>query len=117
MLDKETTIEITAETLPNAPEEQLGVYELKRWTWYEKQVCLNRASIVIDAKKGLVKTPMPDYNAHMVLITLRESPLEMTGDPALDIEKIKNLDPEVGDLLFRAATAINVITPEEKEDF
>ena len=117
MLEKEKTLEITAEDAPMAPEEQLGTYKLQRWTWYEKQVCLNRASIILDAKKGLIKTPMPDYNAHMVLITLRESPLEMTGDHAADVEVIKALDPDVGDLLYEAATDMNAVTPEEKKDF
>jgi hypothetical protein len=117
MLEKEKTLEIKAEEYPGAPEDQLGVYKLRRWTWYEKQVCLNRASTVIDATKGLVQTPMPEYNAHMVLITLKEAPFELSGDPEKDVELIKQLDPDIGDLLFDAATELNTVSQVEKEDF
>lgn len=117
MLETEIIVEITEADAPYAPKEQLGSYKLRRWTWYEKQVCLNRASEVLDAKKGLVRTPMPDYNSHMLLITLRESPLNLTGKPEVDIEKIRTLDAELGDILFEAATNLNTVTPEEKEDF
>ena len=117
MIEKEKIIEITEENAPGAPEAQLGVYKIRRWTWYEKQVCLNRSSIIIDATKGMVQTPMPDYNAHMVLITLSEAPFELSGDPMKDVELIKQLDPDVGDLLFEAATALNTVSKEEKEDF
>jgi len=78
---------------------------------------MQRATKIIDAKKGLVETPMPDYNTHMIIMCLVESPLELTGDPALDFETIKNLDADVGDLIFQAGQSINMVTPEEKEDF
>ena len=117
MLDKEKTVEITAENAPFAPEEELGVYKLKRWSWYEKQMCLQRATIIIDAAKGMVETPMPDYNTHMLLMCLIESPLKLTGDHAVDFERFKTLDADVGDLLFLTAQSINMITAEEKKDF
>ena len=116
-LEKEKTVEITAADAPFAPEEELGVYKLKRWTWYEKQVCMQRATTIIDAKKGMVETPMPEYNTHMLIMTLVESPLKLTGDPDVDFERFKTLDADVGDLLFQAASSINMITPEEKKDF
>ena len=117
MLEKEKIIEITAREAPYALEEQLGTYKLKRWTWYEKQVCMQRATTIIDAKQGLIETPMPDYNTHMVIMCLVESPLKLTGDPNLDFEMMKNLDADVGDILFQAAGSMNTITPEEKKDF
>lgn len=117
MLEKEKIVEITAKEAPYAPEEQLGVYKLRRWTWYEKQVCMQRATKIIDAKKGMVETPMPDYNTHMIVMCLVESPLNLPEDPNLAFEVIKNLDADVGDLVFQAGQSINMITPGEKEDF
>lgn len=117
MLEKEKTVEITAVDAPFAPEGELGIYKLKRWTWYEKQLCMQRATIIIDAKKGLVRTPMPDYNTHMILLTLVESPLDLTEDPLLDFEVIKKLDADVGDMIFEAAQSINMFDKEKKEDF
>ena len=117
MLEKEKTVEITAEKAPYAPEEQLGVYKLKRWTWYEKQVCMQRATTIIDASKGLVNTPIPVYNTHMLIMMITESPLNLPEDPDQAFEVLKELDADVGDILFQAIQSINMITPGEKADF
>jgi len=116
-LEREKTVEITAENAPYAPAEELGTYKLKRWTWYEKQLCMSRATTIIDAKQGIVNTPMQDFNTHMVIMCLTKSPLELTGDPELDFERFKNLDVDVGDMLFKAAQGLNSFTKEEKADF
>lgn len=115
--EKEKTVTITAEKAPFAPEEELGTYKLKRWTWYEKQECMARATKILDAKLGMVETPMPDFNTHMVIMCLVESPLKLDEDPMIAFERIKNLDVDVGDMLFKAAQALNMYTQEQKADF
>jgi hypothetical protein len=115
-LERERTVEITREIAPYAPEDQLGTYELKRWTWYEKQMCLQRATTIIDAKRGMVETPMPDYNVHMLYICLVRGPFKRI-DLKEDLKKLKALDPDVGDLLFEVLQELNSITQEEKAGF
>ena len=117
MLEKEKTVTITAKEAPYAPEEQLGEYTVRRWSWYEKQVCMTRATTIIDASKGLTNTPMPLFNTHMLIMCLKESPLNLPDDPNEAVEVMKALDVDVGDTLFRIAQSINMVTPEEKEDF
>ena len=51
------------------------------------------------------------------MMCLTESPLELSGDPALDFERFKTLDVDVGDTLFKVAQGLNSFTKEEKADF
>lgn len=110
------TVEITAEMAPHAPKKQLGEYKLKRWSWYEKQLCMQRATIIIDAQKGLMETPMVDYNTHMVNLSLVEAPFKRKGLKE-DLKQIQDFDPDVGDILFKVASELNTITQGEKADF
>lgn len=113
---REKTVEITEEMAPHAPKKQLGTYKLKRWTWYEKQLCMQRATIIIDAQKGMVETPMVDYNTHMVNLSLVEAPFKRK-DLKEDLKQLRNLDPDVGDVLFKVVSELNTITQGEKTDF
>lgn len=110
----EETVEITREEAPFAPEEQLGTYELKRWTWYEKQAAVTRASEIIDEKKGLVRLRVEDYFAEMLKITVRKYPegLDWTTD------FIKgDLDLDVGDILRDIGREINGLSDKERRLF
>ena len=113
---REKTVEITKKMAPHAPKKQLGTYKLKRWTWYEKQLCMQRATIILDAEKALVETPMVDYNTHMVNLSLVEAPFKRK-DLKESLKAIQNLDPDVGDILFKAVSELNTITKGEKADF
>lgn len=113
---REKAVEITKELAPYAPKKQIGTYKLKRWSWYEKQLCMQRATIIHDAQKGMVETPMMDYNTHMLNICLVEMPFKRKSLKE-DLKAIRELDPDVGDALLKTCTELNTITPGEKADF
>ena len=111
MLEKEKTIEFTREMAPYAPEEHLGVYKIRRWNWMEKQVVLQKATTIIDQDKGMVDTNIIDYNAHMLLQCVTESPFELT------FENIREMDPDIADTLYDELQILNNVTGAEKKDF
>jgi len=101
---------------PHAPENQIGIYKLKRWTWYEKQIALRRATIILDSEKGISETPLQDFNLHMLNVCLIEAPFGR-GDLKEDIKNIKQLDVDVGDRLQDVCQELNEITRGEKAGF
>lgn len=110
----EDTVEITREEAPFAPENQLGTYKLKRWTWYEKQAAVTNASEIIDAERGLVRLRVEDYFAGMLYATVREYPegIEWT------IDFIKGgLDVDVGDVLRDVGKDLNGLSDKERKLF
>jgi len=111
-MEKEKTVEITKEMAPLAPENQLGVYKLHRWTWYAKQSVIQKATTIIDAGKGITQVSMPEFNTHMLLECLSEAPFEITYETVRD-----ELDANVGDILFIELQELNGVTPGEKRDF
>ena len=103
MLDREKTVEITKELAPYAPEEQIGEYKLRRWSWFEKQGATERSTQIIDAGKGIVHTSITDYYSEALCVIVREAPKDLTWD----INFIKNeLDANVGDILRDAMRTI-----------
>lgn len=114
MLEIEKDIEVTQEDAPTAPENQLGIYHIRRWTWYEKQRAVAHASEIIDEKKGLIRMPIEDYYAEMMATTVRSAPQGIEWN----IDFIKNeLDPEIGDILRDICRDINGLTDKEKRTF
>jgi len=112
--NREETVVITKEDAPFAPEEQLGEYTLRRWSWYEKQAVVSRSSEVIDEKRGIIKMLIEDYYAGMLHVTVRECPESIVW--SLDFIK-KDLDPDVGDILREAGRVLNGLTEKEKRIF
>lgn len=110
----EQDVEIKREDAPYAPKNQLGTYHIRRWTWYEKQKAVVRATNIIDERKGLVQMPVENYYAEMMLTTVRSAP----KDVEWNIDFIKNrLDSDVGDVLRDACRDINGLTEKEKRTF
>jgi hypothetical protein len=114
MLEIEKDVEITEMVAPFAPIEQLGVYHIRRWTWYEKQSAIVRATQILDEKTGLVYMPIEDYYAQMMVMTVRSAPEGITWN----IEFIKGkLDADIGDVLRDACRDINGLIDKEKKTF
>ena len=111
---REDTLMITKEDAPFAPEEQLGEYTLRRWSWYEKQAVVSRSSEIIDEQRGIIKMLIEDYYAEMLYVTVRESPESIEW--SLDFIK-KDLDPDVGDILRETGRVLNGLTEKEKRIF
>ena len=112
--NREETVVITKDDAPFAPEEQLGEYNLRRWSWYEKQAVVSRSSEIIDEKRGIIKMLIEDYYAEMLHVTVRECPEFIEW--SLDFIK-KDLDPDVGDILRETGRALNGLTEKEKRIF
>ncbi len=112
--NREDTVVITKEDAPFAPEEQLGEYNLRRWSWYEKQAVVSRSSEIIDEQRGIIKILIEDYYAEMLHVTIREYPESVEW--SLDFIK-KDLDPDVGDILREAGRILNGLTEKERRIF
>jgi len=112
--NREETVIITKEDAPFAPEEQLGEYTLRRWSWYEKQAVVSRSSEIIDEQRGIIKMLIEDYYAGMLHVTVRECPESIEW--SLDFIK-KDLDPDVGDILREVGRVLNGLTEKEKRIF
>ena len=122
--EREATVNITKEDAPFAPEEQLGEYKLRRWSWYEKQGVVARASEIIDPERGIVRMAVQDYYAEMLFVITRVYPEALKADEETEreqlwsIEYIKTaLDPDVGDLLRDVGRDLNGLTDKEKKLF
>jgi len=112
MMEKESTIEITEAMAPLAPKEQLGIYKLVRWTWYKKQMAIQKSTTIIDSVRGITQVSLPDFNTHSLLACLAESPLPLTYETIRD-----QLDSDIGDLLFDELQKVTGVTGKEKADF
>ena len=114
MLEIERDVEITRELAPFAPENQLGIYHIRRWTWYEKQGAFEKASTIIDAKKGLIQVKLNDLYAEMMAVSVRRAPEGLEWN--VDLIKTE-LDADVGDTLREICREINGLTDNEKSGF
>ena len=113
---RESTLDITKEMAPFAPEEQLGEYKLKRWSWYEKQGVVARSSEIVDPERGIVRMKIQDYYAEMLFVITRAYPKGL--EESWSIAYIKTeLDPDVGDLLRDEGRDLNGLTDKEKKLF
>ena len=111
MFEKERTIEIIRKEAPYAPDDELGEYKLKRWTWFQKQQAMEKAATIIDAEKKLAELSMSKYNIQMFLTCIIKAPFEVTE------EKLHELDEDVGDRLFNEFQTLNSVGKEKKKDF
>ena len=112
--NREDIVVITREDAPFAPEEQLGEYTLRRWSWYEKQAVVSKSSEIIDEQRGIIKMLIEDYYAGMLHVTVRECPEFIEW--SLNFIK-QELDPDVGDILREAGRVLNGLTEREKKIF
>jgi len=112
IFEHEREITISKKEAPWAPDEELGKYKLKRWSWFNKQKTLAESAIVIDEKKGDAILDIAEYYARMIKCSV--TPL---GDIEWTLERVKNLDPEIGTILRDQCREINGLTWEEKRGF
>ena len=112
MSSREIEVEITKETAPYAPKEQLGVYKATRWTWRDKQEAVMKASTTLDADKGLIEMDLIDFQVLQILAcVVPPEGLEWTA------EQINKLDPDVGDAVLDACRKANGTTLSERTGF
>jgi len=105
-------VEITKETAPYAPEEEIGVYKATRWTFRDKQEAVMGASEVLDADKGLIEMNVIDFQVLQILAcVVPPVGLEWTK------ERIDKLDPDVGDIVLDACRKVNGTTLSERKTF
>jgi len=114
MYERELTLEIEKKDAPFAPDEELGKYVVRRWTFREQQIATIESS-----KEAIVKgrtfreLDLVDYEVQQILICVRETPegLELTP------ERVGTLDPDVGGKLLKTCRQVNGITTQEKKGF
>lgn len=112
MSSKEVEVEITKEIAPFAPEEELGVYKVSRWTFRQKQTAVMKASTVLDADKGLIEMDLIEFQVQQIL--------SCTVPPEgheWNVERVNKFDPDVGDALLTACRKVNGVTLSEKKGF
>lgn len=111
---------------PYAPEEELGTYKIKRWTWREKQEAMMRSSTILDETKGLLQMDLIDFQVEQILVcvTPPESlidslPVEEGEDekPMWDKERVNIIDADIGDILLAACRKVNGTTLSERSSF
>jgi hypothetical protein len=112
MLSRELEIEITEKEAPYAPEEELGIYKVRRWTFREKQDATMRASKILDADKGMVEMNIIDFQMEQIMICVTPPEgFELTR------ERIETLDVDVGDILLDECRKVNGMTTGERRAF
>lgn len=112
MSSRDLKFEITKKEAPYAPEEELGIYKARRWSFREKQDATMRASKILDADKGLVEMNVIDFQMEQIIacITPPEG-LELTR------ERVETIDPDIGDILLDACRRVNGTTLSERAGF
>jgi len=114
MFEKEKTVEITKAEAPYAPPEQLGVYKLVRYSWYEKQGVVDRSTEIISAERGIVVTSPQNFWAEAVAVMVREYPKGLPWG----IDYVKNeLDADLGTKLVKAAQELVEIPIVDQTSF
>jgi len=107
-------VKITRGVAPYAPEEQLGLYTVKRWNWTEKSMATQHATVEVDRQRGIIKWDVTIYYQYMLLYSVRKYPEKVNWS----LDFIKNeLDPDVGDILQVVCVNLNTISAEEKKAF
>jgi len=112
IFEHEREITISKEEAPWAPDEELGKYKIKRWSWFEKQKTLANSAIIIDEAKGDAVLDIAEYYARMIQFTVIP-PENLTWN----LERVKKLDPNIGTILRDHCREINGLTWEEKRGF
>lgn len=131
MLEREITLTVTKEQAPFAPEEELGTYVIRRWSWRNKQRAILGASTILDPKSGIAEVDIVSYEIAQLIACITKAPegLELTFDRfnGLEasegegeegpIEAIEGLDADVGTLLLTACRKVNGIGAGAVRDF
>ena len=112
IFEHERDVTITKDEAPWAPKEELGEYKIKRWSWFDKQKALIESAIVIDAKKGEAFLDIAEYYSRLI-----KSTVTPPGESDWTLERIKELDPEIGTILRDHCREVNGLTWEEKRGF
>lgn len=113
MSSREFEFEITAKEAPYAPEEELGIYKARRWTFREKQEATMRASKILDADKGLVEMNVIDFQMEQIIVCVTPP----SKGFELNRERVETLDVDVGDILLDACRKVNGTTASERKGF
>lgn len=97
----EIDIVVEKKDAPHAPENQLGTYHLKRWSWYGKQSAIGKATVITDMKRGIGSLKTEDFYAEALAMLITVPPPELAAvwvKYETRIAFIKNeLDADVGD--------------------
>lgn len=131
MLKREITLTVTKEQAPFAPEEELGTYVIRRWSWRQKQAAILGASTLLDEKSGMASVDVVSYEINQMITCIKEAPegLDLTFDrfngreakEATEkeeaVEAIEGLDADVGTLLLTACRKVNGLAEGDKRDF
>lgn len=130
MLEREVTLTITKEEAPWAPDEEIGVYVIRRWSWRQKQKAILDASMII-AGEDLAEINIVDYEVNQMVACIKQAPegLDVTfdrfsGREAREatgkeeaVEAIEGLDADVGTLILAACRKVNGLAEGAKRDF
>lgn len=131
MLEREITLEITEKEAPFAPDDELGTYVIRRWSWRQKQKAVLDATRVLDEKTGLGMLEVLDYEVYQMLTCVKQAPenLELSfrrfsGREAIEatedeeaVEAIEGLDADVGSLIIGACRKVNGLKEADIRDF
>ena len=112
IFEHEKTVEITKEDAPWAPDEEIGTYHLTRWRWYDKQNCLANSAVVVDEEKDKAVLDMGEYYTRMMRVCV-EPPEGLTWN----LDRIRSIDPEVGEIITSHLRELNGLTWKEKRGF
>lgn len=127
MLEREITLTVTREQAPYAPEEEIGTYVIRRWSWRQKQAAILGASTLLDEKSGMASVDVVGYEINQMITCIKQAPegLELTFDrfngreasEEEGPEAIEGLDADVGTLLLTACRKVNGLAEGDKRDF
>jgi len=114
IFEKEKKITIKKDAAPWAPKEELGEYTLTRWSWYNREKALAESMDVIDEDRGISRVIMEEFYARMVLFCT--IPPEGLQDK-WDLERVKQLDSQIGVRLKTEIRRLNGLDWSEKAGF
>lgn len=130
MLEREVTLTVTKEQAPWAPDEEIGTYVIRRWSWREKQKAILGASMIIEGEP-LAEINIVDYEVNQMVTCIKQAPEGLdvsferfSGREAREatekepaVEAIEGLDADVGSLLLAACRKVNGLADKDKRDF
>lgn len=131
MLEREVALTITKGQAPFAPDEEIGTYVIRRWSWREKQKAILSASTLLDEKTGIAEVDVLSYEINQMITCIKQAPegLELTyarfngreakeaTDKEEAVEAIEGLDADVGTLILGACRKVNGLAGADKRDF
>jgi len=131
MLEREITLTVARKQAPFAPDEEIGTYIIRRWSWRQKQAAILGASTLLDDASGMASIDVVSYEVNQMITCIKKAPegLELSFDrfngreakeatenePA--VEAIEGIDADVGTLLLTACRKVNGLAEGDKRDF